>query len=125
MRILLDTHIFMWWLGDEPMLSKKARALILEAEIVFVSSISIWEAVIKTQLGKLEASIQTLIDSVESEGFSSLMFTMSHAAVISSLPTHHRDPFDRALVAQAIHEPAHLITADQTLSHYSELVLLV
>ncbi len=125
MNILLDTHIYLWWLTDDMLLSKKARELIQEAQTVYISSISIWEVIIKTQLGKLTASIPELIRAVETEGFVNLPFTSAHAESISFMNTHHRDPFDRALIAQAISEPAHLITVDKKLLPYSENIMMV
>lgn len=125
MHILLDTHIFLWWLKDDGQLSQKARLLITDADAVFLSSVSIWEAAIKMQLGKLNVEIDALVNAIESEGFSELPFTTKHAAQVSRLPPHHRDPFDRALVAQAICEPLRLITSDLALKSYSELVEIV
>lgn len=122
MRILLDTHIFLWWLQDSQRLKSETRKAIQYADTVYISSISIWEAVIKTQLGKLAVSIPDLATAISTEGFCELPFTATHAAKIKALPGHHRDPFDRALIAQALCEPLRLLTADTTLSPYSELV---
>lgn len=125
MHILLDTHLFIWWLKDDRHLSKKARSLITNADAVYISSISIWEAVIKVQLGKLDAKISDLVESIETEGFLELPLTTKQAAMVIELPLYHRDPFDRILIAQAISEPLHLLTADRTLKQYSELVDVV
>lgn len=122
MQVLLDTHVFLWWLKDDSQLSKKAKALIVNADIVYVSSVSIWEAAIKIQLGKLTADINKLVEAIEDEGFVELPLTANQAALVSDLPNFHRDPFDRMLVAQAMSEPLRLITADQILKQYSELV---
>lgn len=125
MNVLLDTHLFIWWLKDDKRLSKKASTLISNAHEIFISSASIWEAGIKIQLGKLEVDINALVDSIEKEGFVALPITPLHASYVAKLPSHHRDPFDRMLIAQAICEPLHLLTVDEKLKAYSELVVLV
>lgn len=125
MQILLDTHIYLWWLKDDRQLSKKARHFIADADIVYVSSVSIWEAAIKIQLGKLCADLHDLVNSIESEGFVELVLQSKQAAMLTTLPLIHNDPFDRILIAQAISEPVRLITADEKLKHYTELVEIV
>ena len=125
MHVLLDTHIFIWWLNDDIHLSKKARLLIDEADDIYVSSASIWEAAIKIQLGKLDVDINLLVSSIASEGFIELPVSVKHAASVLTLPHHHRDPFDRILIAQAMSEPLRFITADQSLQDYSDLANVV
>jgi PIN domain nuclease of toxin-antitoxin system len=125
MRLLLDTHIFLWCTMDDPRLTQKARTLILSAQEVYVSSASIWEASIKKSLGKLEVSIEKLVDEITQSGFLELPITSSHAAYVGQLPHLHRDPFDRILIAQAICEPLHLLTVDATLKQYTDLVEVV
>lgn len=125
MQVLLDTHLFIWWLQDDRQLSKLARKTIMNADIVYVSSVSIWEAAIKIQLGKLDADIQELVDAIESEGFQELPLMARQAAMVAELPTIHRDPFDRMLIAQAMCEPLKLLTSDEILKGYSELVEIV
>lgn len=125
MRILLDTHIFIWWLKNDRSLSKKARLLIQNADKVYISSVSIWEAAIKIPLGKLHADIHVLASSITTEGFDELTITAKHAAATSELSFHHRDPFDRMLIAQSITEPLRFITADKQLKQYCELIDLV
>lgn len=125
MHILLDTHLFIWWLADDKQLSKKARSLILAADDVYISSATIWEAAIKISLKKLDADIATLIEKINDEGFKELTVTAKHAAQITKLPLFHRDPFDRILIAQAISEPLRFITADKILQRYSELIEIV
>src|SRR3990167_6787846 len=120
MQILLDTHLFIWWLKDDPKLSKQARAIITEADFVYISSVSIWEAAIKIQLGKLNANIQELVEAIETEGFTELPLLSKQAAIVTELPLIHRDPFDRMLIAQAISEPLRLLTPDEILKEYSE-----
>lgn len=125
MHILLDTHLFLWWLNNDKSLTKKAQQLIEDAEEVYVSSASIWEAAIKIQLGKLDADINSLINSIENEGFIELPISAKHAAKVTNLALHHRDPFDRVLIAQAITEPLRFLTVDSKLKQYSELVDIV
>ena len=125
MRILLDTHIFLWCVTDNKQLSTQTRALITNAEKVYVSSASIWEIAIKTKLGKLHADIDDLVDAISESGFINLPITAAHSAGIYALPNIHRDPFDRMLLAQAIHEPLKLLTADTKLQAYSALVEVV
>jgi PIN domain nuclease of toxin-antitoxin system len=103
----------------------KARRLILEAEAVYVSSASIWEIAIKAKLGKIEADPQRILESVEPSGLQAIPVFARHVVVVASLPLYHTDPFDRLLIAQAISEPLHLLTADPQLRQYSELVIQV
>lgn len=122
MNILIDTHIFIWWLKDDKQLTKKARDFIKNANEAYVSSASIWEAGIKIHLGKLDADINKIANGIEDYGFIELPITAKHAAFITKLPNHHRDPFDRMLLAQAMLEPLRFITCDKTLKIYSDLV---
>src|SRR5689334_21953974 len=115
MNLLLDTHIFLWCEKDDRRLSKEARALINNAAEIYVSSISILEASIKRNLGKLDVDPKKLIETIEASGFLELPFTVKHAAEISRLPDIHRDPFDRMLIAQALSEPLKFLTADKAL----------
>jgi PIN domain nuclease of toxin-antitoxin system len=125
MRILLDTHVYLWWLDDSPLLSQAARTMIREAETVYISSATLWEAVIKIGLGKLEANPAELVAGIRESGFEPLPITPEHTLALPGLANHHKDPFDRMLIAQAIYEPLHLITMDGVLSAYSELVIQV
>ena len=122
MRLLLDTHIFLWTVSDDPRLRRAARHLIEKADEVYVSAVSIWEVAIKVRLGKLEADPVRLVDVIADSGFIELPVTARHGAVVAGLPLHHHDPFDRLLVAQAISEPMYLLTADELLPPYSDLV---
>lgn len=125
MRLLLDTHIYLWSVSGSQNLSKKAKSLIIDADEVFVSSASIWEASIKASLGKLDVDIEQLVMEIEASGFQTLSVTTTHAARVRQLPDIHRDPFDRLLISQAQCEPLQLLTADKHLSQYSELVIVV
>lgn len=122
MRLLLDTQIYLWVLDDSPRLNRRARDLILAADQVLVSAASIWEAVIKSALGKLRVDPALLVAEVKRSGFIELPVTARHAAAVSALPMHHKDPFDRLIVAQALTEPARLLTTDTALARYTELV---
>lgn len=121
-RLLLDTHVFVWWRGEPSRLSSEVRSHIATADIVFVSAASAWEAGIKAALGRL-----TLPDTMEAgvlaSGFERLLITFSHAERAASLPPHHRDPFDRMLVAQAQAEGLTLVTHDRLLEPYEIKIL--
>ncbi|MFM0008425.1 type II toxin-antitoxin system VapC family toxin [Paraburkholderia dipogonis] len=125
MRLLLDTHVFLWSVTDDRKLTKAARKLILDADDVFISSASIWEASIKAGLGKLDVDVKLLVSEIEASGFSELPVRAVHAAMVRDLPDIHRDPFDRLLVAQALSEPLRLVTSDGHLSKYTDLVITV
>ena len=125
MRLLLDTQIYLWFLADSARLSKIAKQEIQRADDVFVSAASIWEASIKAALGKLAVDPEKLVEGIRASGFTEMPIQAAHGVLASALPPHHRDPFDRMLVAQAMAEPAHLLTADSTLGQYSELVRVI
>lgn len=125
MRILLDTHIYLWWLDDSPLLSAEARKMITDADSVYVSAASLWEAVIKISLGKLEAVPSDLVEGIRESGFEPLPITPEHTLALSHLAHFHKDPFDRMLLAQSLGEPLRLLTADALLPPYSELVIKV
>ncbi len=125
MRLLLDTHIFLWAVAGSPLLKPAARHLIEDADEVYVSAASIWEVAIKARLGKIEADVQALAAAVGDSGFLELPVSAAHAAGVARLDLHHNDPFDRLLVAQALAEPLKFLTADEVLARYSDLVLLV
>jgi len=125
MRLLLDTHVFLWSVMDDRKLTKAARKLILEADEVYVSSASVWAASIKVGLGKLEADVDMLVTEIEASGFIELPVRAVHAALVRNLPDIHRDPFDRLLVAQATSEPLRLVTSDGHLAKYTDLVITV
>lgn len=125
MRLLLDTHVFLWCVRDDRQLSKTARTAIGGAAEVYVSSASIWEATIKKTLGKLDVDIDQLVLAIAGSGFIELPIAARHAAAVVRLPDAHRDPFDRILIAQALTEPLRFLTADSTLKQYSDLVEIV
>lgn len=125
MKLLLDTHIYLWWLQDSPKLTTKARQQIQDATEVYVSSASIWEASIKVSIGKLRVDVDQLAIEIYNSGFQELPISAAHAAKVVRLPDIHKDPFDRILIAQAMSEPLRFLTADSMLKSYSELVELV
>jgi PIN domain nuclease of toxin-antitoxin system len=125
MRLLLDTHIYLWAVANSPKLKAATRRLIQEADEVYISAASIWEVAIKSRLGKLTIDPQELAAAIEPSGFSELPVRASHAAAVGSMALHHNDPFDRLLLAQALAEPLRLVTADAVLAQYSDIVLLV
>jgi PIN domain nuclease of toxin-antitoxin system len=122
-RVLLDTHLFLWAVSAPSKLSVAARKKIDAAE-VFISAASIWEISIKTSIGKLHADPDELLAGVEPAGFSMLPITGEHAARAAKLPLIHKDPFDRMLVAQAFVEPMILLTNDEALRDYGSLVTI-
>ncbi len=125
MRLLLDTHVLLWWLADDPSLGEEARAGISDAtSSVFVSAATVWEVSIKQALGKLEAP-SDLLRQIELNRFEPLSMTVSHAYTAGALPRHHDDPFDRMLVAQAMIEDLTLLTRDPRMGLYGVGVLTV
>lgn len=124
MRLLLDTHVLLWWLADSPRLGREARGLIARSPAVHVSAASAWEIGIKRAIGKLTAPAN-LPEALANSGFFALSITIEHAAAAASLPRHHDDPFDRMLVAQAKAEKLTLLTSDQRLTEYGAAVKLV
>lgn len=117
-RLLLDTHVFLWWLADAPQLGEPARAAIGdERNEVFVSAVSGWEIAIKRAAGKLRAP-DDLDALVEDSGFSHLPITFFHGEQAGALPPHHRDPFDRMLIAQAQAEGLVIVTRDPFIPLY-------
>lgn len=125
MRLLLDTHVFLWAVVDSRKLKAAARQQMLAAEQVYVSAASIWEIAIKSRLGKLDGDPVRLAAAIEGSGFIELPVSARHAARVAQLPLHHHDPFDRLLLAQSLCEPLLLLTADEVLGRYGDWVTLV
>ena len=125
MRILLDTHVFLWLVLGSPKLKRAGRKLIDDASAVFVSSASIWEISIKASLGKLDVDPALLVEELEAGGFLELPVRAHHAVRVAALPRAHGDPFDRLLVAQALAEPLALLTADESLRAYGPAVIVL
>lgn len=128
MRLLLDTHLLLWALGDPDRLGTALRDLIEDpANEVLFSAASIWEIAIKAGLGRVDFTVrpEEVTRGAILAGFAELPVRAEAAAQVADLPPHHRDPFDRLLVAQAMAGPLRLYTADPLLPPYSELVTLV
>jgi PIN domain nuclease of toxin-antitoxin system len=121
-RLLLDTHIFLWWRGEPSRLIPAVRSRIATADLVFVSVASAWEVAIKVALGRLDLP-DTMEAGVLASGFEKLLITFSHAARAAALPPHHGDPFDRMLIAQAQAEGLTLVTRDRRLEPYAVEIL--
>jgi len=128
LRLLLDTHVALWALTDDPRLSQRARALIEDpANDVLVSAASVWEIAIKHALGRGDMPISgdKALDWFRRAGYQLLPIVPEHAAAVEHLPDHHRDPFDRLLVSQAITEPLRLLTHDPLVIRYGDVVIAV
>ena len=117
-HLLLDTHALLWVLDDSPELNERARrAIINPRNQVFVSAASVWEIAIKSALGKVTAPDDLLV-AIEETGFTELGIKSSHAVQAGRLPLHHRDPFDRMLVAQAQAQGLTIVTRDANILLY-------
>jgi PIN domain nuclease of toxin-antitoxin system len=122
-RLLLDTHVLLWWLEDCPSLSTRSRELIADPEnTVFVSAVSMWEIWLKQSLGKLRLPLD-FDERLAAEPFENLPLTATQARRVALLPWCHRDPFDRMLIAQAQSERLVLLTSDEALAAYGQAVL--
>ena len=118
MNLLLDTHIMLWWLSDRSKLATATKALFADpANRVVVSVASIWEAAIKASLGRLPFS-NAIVTLLEADGIEILPVLAPHVLIVATLPPIHKDPFDRLLVAQAMHEGLTLVTRDPWVAAY-------
>ncbi len=124
MRLLLDTHVVLWWLADSAELSGEIKNLLDTEPAVYVSAVSPWEIAIKQSLGKLTGP-EDLAERVRDSQFTSLPITAGHGVRAGRLPQHHRDPFDRLLVAQAQIEGLTLVTRDKWIEQYDVQVMSV
>jgi PIN domain nuclease of toxin-antitoxin system len=127
MKGILDTHVFLWWESDPGKLSAPALAFLLDpANTLYLSVVSIWEVIIKLPLGKLNLTNplpQVIAQQQQLNGVHILPVTLDHVFAVEPLPPHHKDPFDRLLVAQANVEGAVLLTADPVMAQYPVTVL--
>lgn len=127
MNVLLDTHTFLWWIDDDPRLSPRAREIIGNADnTVFLSAASGWEIAIKARLGRLrlpDELARFIAEQMTVNAFRALPISLSHALHVYTLPAHHRDPFDRLLVAQSQLEGLPILTADPQIVQYPVQVL--
>jgi PIN domain nuclease of toxin-antitoxin system len=121
-KLLLDTHVFLWWRANDRRLKRVARDAIADADVVFVSAVTAWEAAIKAALGRLRYP-DTIDSVVEDSGFEKLSITLAHAERAARLPRHHADPFDRMLVAQSEMEDLTLVTSDRALGAYARPIV--
>ena len=126
-RLLLDTHTFLWWVGDAPELKSTAKRAIADIRNeCYLSVASCWEMAIKAGLGKLRLAkpIERFItEQLTANGFTLLNIDLRHAAKVEKLPFYHRDPFDRLLIAQAMMEKLTIVSADRAFSKYGAKVL--
>jgi PIN domain nuclease of toxin-antitoxin system len=121
--LLLDTHVLLWWLADDPRLTPAMREAIADpSSSVVVSAASAWEAAIKAAVGKLRVP-DGLRDELVRHGFDELPVTVEDGLAAGALPRHHSDPFDRMLIAQAARRQFVLVTADRRFSDYDVLTL--
>lgn len=127
MKVLLDTHTLLWWLTARPQLSERARDVIGNGENqVFVSAASGWEIAIKVRLGRLtlpDTPERFIPEQLRLNAMQSLPISLSHALRVHSLPDHHRDPFDRILVAQSQLENLPIVSADPLIAQYAVQVI--
>ena len=127
MKALLDTHAFLWWISDDHKLSERAREIISEGRNeLYFSAASGWEISIEAGLGRLEVPEDLepfMADQLSRNAFQVLPIYLRHALYVRSLPDHHRDPFDRVLVSQAILEEMPLLSADPQISRYAAEVV--
>jgi len=125
MNLLLDTHILLWWLDDNASLSVNARQAIADTDnLIILSAAVIWEIRIKQAIGKLKIA-PNFYDVIKEQGFEMLPITSDHAYAVGDLPKHHRDPFDRILIAQALLEGFTLVTNDAVFNKYAIPLLAI
>ncbi|OAH14138.1 type II toxin-antitoxin system VapC family toxin [Streptomyces jeddahensis] len=117
MRLLLDTHVALWWLGDSPELSDEVKGWLDTEPEVYLSAVSPWEVAIKLSIGKLPGP-SDLAERLRDSHFKPLVITAAHGARAGQLPPHHRDPFDRMLIAQAQTEGLTIVTRDSWIPKY-------
>lgn len=119
MKLLLDTHTFIWWLKNDPTLFEGAKKAIANPNnLIFVSAASAWEIAIKKSLGKLDAP-DDLETQIEKHNFQPLPITIAHGVAVGKLPWHHKDPFYRIIIAQAMCESMTIITRDKKFNFYN------
>lgn len=117
MRLLLDTHVVLWWMTDDPALSHRTKALLDNEPDVYVSAATVWEVAVKQATGKLTGPTD-LPELIRDSEFRTLPVTADHAITAGRLPPIHRDPFDRILIAQAQRENLTLATRDNLIPRY-------
>lgn len=128
MNVLLDTHVALWAITDDPKLSAVAREMISSPRNnIWVSAVTVWEISIKYSLGRetMPISGEKALQYFRQAGYRFLAVEPEHAAAIGNLASHHQDPFDRLLITQALIEPMRLLTHDAILARYSDTVILI
>lgn len=126
MNLLLDTHILLWWLANDPRLPKTAHGLMVDSgNTLHVSVAALWEIALKNGKGKLQINPEEVLSEIEAEGFVILPILAKHVMSLARLAPHHADPFDRIMVAQAMAESMRLLSHDGVLSQYGDTVLWV
>lgn len=125
MRLLLDTHVLLWWLADDPKLPDSIKAAIAGADEVLLSAATAWEIAIKRAAGRLTVPFDDFEAVATAEGFTLLPMTAAHAWAAGALPRHHGDPFDRILIAQAMLEGLVLVSIDGMMQRYGVALLAV
>ena len=124
MRLLLDTHVLLWWLADDRRLKPPERRVIADQDaLVFISAVAMWEIAIKRHLERIEIDLETLERALEAGGMIELPVKWRHAKVTAALPPHHEDPFDRLLIAQAQSEGLTLLSYDKAFRDYDVALL--
>jgi len=127
MKVLLDTHAFLWWITDDPKLSLRVRGIISDGENeIFISAATGWEIAIKSQIGRLKLPDEPqrfILEQLKINGMKSLPIEMRHALHVSTLPAYHQDPFDRILIAQAQMEDLPVLSADPEIGKYEVTII--
>lgn len=124
MKLLLDSHAFLWWLEESPKLSSEARQAVADpSAIVHISAATVWELSIQAALGKLDLDGADLVEEIEENDFIELPMTARHSSAAATLPRHHDDPFDRMLIAQARLEGLTVVTRDPAFRAYGVPIL--
>lgn len=119
MKLIIDTHIMLWWLDDDSRLSRRSRAVIAAPDnCVLVSQVSLWEIAIKQRVGKLHVGPADIFPRLTEFGFELLQLANAHLFALERLPVLHGDPFDHLLLAQAVHEEAVMMSADRIMQQY-------
>ena len=124
MRVLLDTHLLVWWFVDRRIPQRATELIRDPGNQLYASAASVWEVAIKAALGKIEVKPDALLGGLRDGGFLELAVSSRHAAQVALLPMHHRDPFDRLLVSQCLCESMSLLTDDRVLAAYGPAVIV-
>lgn len=125
MNLILDTHIILWWMDDNRLLPQKYRLAVADKNnICFVSAVSVWEISIKSAIGKLDIP-DNYLDVLLDQNFKELPVSWQHACKVRQLPMHHKDPFDRLLIAQAIIEDLTILSVDKIIPEYDVEILSI